>query len=626
MTLPAIASDAKPSVHAAVLLYARELLAGHAWPSTVADTLAVTGAGRSQAYAMLLRLREAAVALVAPAGRPSPEPSEAVTVAVLRAVRDFLMEHPGAVAGRGARRSYSDDFRRFVVGLATPDAIAQSLTVEQLADAAGISVGTLKDWLRVPHTPKADEEPTVEPGFESAHPDMATILSLWPSWEGTFQDFCRMLREHHRLTVSDTLVGTVLQAAGLRARKPRGRDGAPWSRGTWRKLFPGAQWLGDGTTIAFSLDGVWHTFNIEVVADPASNAVTGVTVTDTEDEQAVLAAFEHGKQTAGDPPLALTLDNKPSNHSPAVEEGVAPAELLRSTPGRGQAKAPLEGTFGLFQQTAPPLVVQGSTPRERARSFLALLFVVWAWARNGKPRPKLGGRSPADAYTQDRPTEDQAAAAKTWFAELRRRQDQARMTRAQKADPVRRTLVESALGELNIPDAEGRLAASLARYGTDALLRAIAAFRARSERGTLPPDVDAGRYLAGIARNLDTRLDLELMAEHLLAIRLRHRDLSLDALQRDLRALQSATPLDLQPQAALDRALAASPAIDFRFWARVAADALAVRTDAIVHYRHLARRVAASFTTDRQRRADLIDTLAQALTRATETAHHSRGA
>lgn len=362
------------------------------------------------------------------------------------------------------------------------------------------------------------------------------------------------------------------------------------------------------------------------MADPASNAVTGVTVTDTENEQAVLAAFEHGKQTAGEPPLALTLDNKPSNHSPAVEQGVAPAELLRSTPGRGQAKAPLEGTFGLFQQTAPPLVVQGSTPRERARSYLALLFVLWAWARNGKPRRKLGGLSPADAHAQSRPTEDQLAAAMKWFAELRRRQEQTRKTRAQKADPIRRALLESALAELGIPDTEGRLAASLARYGIDALLRAIAAFRARLERGTLPPDVDAGRYLAGFARNLDTRLDLERMGEHLLAIRLRHRDLSLDALQRDMRSLQSVTQAEHQPQAAIDCALAAGPSIDFRFWVRVAADALAATTHAVANYRHLVRRVAASFSTDRDRRAALIDALAQAVARATETAQHPLGA
>ena len=107
-----------------MLLLAREILGDQPWPDTVAGVLSITGAGRSQAYALLPRLREVAAALVAPAGRPAPEPSSATesasgaaTVAVLRAVRDFLMEHPGAVTGTGDRRRYSDGLRRFVAGL-----------------------------------------------------------------------------------------------------------------------------------------------------------------------------------------------------------------------------------------------------------------------------------------------------------------------------------------------------------------------------------------------------------------------------------------------------------------------------------------------------------------------------
>ncbi|MSP71363.1 MAG: hypothetical protein EXR76_04095, partial [Myxococcales bacterium] len=257
-----------------------------------------------------------------------------------------------------------------------------------------------------------------------------------------------------------------------------------------------------------------------------------------------------------------------------MKDGIAPTELLSATPGRGQAKAPLEGAFGLFQQLAPPLVVRGDTPRERARSDLALLFVVWAWARNGKPRAKLRGRSPAEAYAQDRPTADEIAAAKEHLAELRRREDLARQTRAQKVCPVRRTLLEGALADLGIPDPKGHLAGSLSRYGIDALLRAIALFRARLERDTVPPDAEHGRYFAGIVRNLDTRLDLERMGEHLLEIRLRHGDLTLAALNRELRAQRDGTPV-------VDRAVAADASIDFRFWTRAAVGALASMADPV---------------------------------------------
>ena len=150
MNLPSTSPNAKPSVVAAVLLLARELLAGRPWPETADDILAVTGAGHSQAYTMLRRLREVTVTLAMSAGRPPAQACDDASRAVLTAVRDFLMEHPGAVAGRGPRRRYSEELRRFVVGLTAPDGVGRTLTVEQLADTSGVPLGTLKDWLRAP--------------------------------------------------------------------------------------------------------------------------------------------------------------------------------------------------------------------------------------------------------------------------------------------------------------------------------------------------------------------------------------------------------------------------------------------------------------------------------------------
>ena len=43
-------------------------------------------------------------------------------------------------------------------------------------------------------------------------------------------------------------------------------------------------------------------------------------------------------------------------------------------------------------------------------------------------------------------------------------------------------------------------------------------------------------------RNLDTRLDLERMGEHVLEIRLRQGDLTLAALNRELRARRKSSP------------------------------------------------------------------------------------
>lgn len=631
MTVAVTASAAKPAVQAAVLLWGREFVGtGQPWPRTVAEVLDQTGAGKSQAYATLARLRQAAAGLDKPCGRPAAHVAADDQLAVLLALRDFLLDHPGATVGRGTRRHYSDTFRRFAVELGGPGGPAAALPVERLAETLAVPLGALKGWLRrpapAPPEPRDPLPSSAEPAAQTGatkpaqpfttRPEIATILAEWPNWHGTFGDFCRMLREQHGLPYGGTFIASVLQAAGLRSRRQRKRPAAPWSRATFRTLFPGAQWLGDGTTVALCLNDEHFAFNVEALVDPApSAALVGVVVTDTEDEQAVLAAFDHGCLTTGAPPLALTLDNRPSNHSPAIARGVAPTTLLHATPGRPEAKAPVEGAFGLFRQTAPPLVVRGHTDRELARSFLALLLTLWAWTRNGKPRRRLGGRTPADAYRQDRPSPEEIEQAHAWITELQRRELLARTTRAARNDPVRRQLLEQGLLELDIAYPDHRLAASLACYATDAILQALATFGAKRRLGTLPPDAPPDRYVAGIVRRINERLELEHTADALLHLRLRQRDLTLEPLQQDLRRLRATLDRPALIQILIDRALTAAPRIEFRFWLKEIATEIAKAGDRITAalYTPLARRVAASFSTDRDRRAELVHVLAAAI-------------
>ena len=119
-------------------------------PSTNSAIIALAGAGKSQAYAMLTRLESACNTLERP---PGPLPNEAqpdTIMVVLAAVRDFLLKHPGAAAERGSRHRYSDTFRRFVLGLLAPGGRAAGLTVEQAAESTGVPVGSPQGWLRRP--------------------------------------------------------------------------------------------------------------------------------------------------------------------------------------------------------------------------------------------------------------------------------------------------------------------------------------------------------------------------------------------------------------------------------------------------------------------------------------------
>jgi hypothetical protein len=625
------AAALKPSIAAAVLLLARILSAPVRRALTSEQIAETTGASRSQAYEMLPRLVDLCDGLHRPAGRPAaaPERDTNFTVVCCR-VRDYVIEHPGTVSGHGARRSYSDAFRAFVLDLAAPGQPAADLTLEQLAEASGVPLGTLKDWRRLPGTaeptaPSPDAPPEAPPNAPTAsrpvelsqlagHPQIATLLDAWMRWQGRFGAFCSHVWRDLRLPWRRTFIARLLEASGLRQPQRRKTPRPTWNRDTFRRLFPGAQWLGDGTTLAIRLRGRWHAFNLQATLDVDSNALVGLEVADVENQDAVLQAFRHGEATTGEPAIALTLDNKPCNHTNTLAQAVDPTVIVPATPGRGQAKASLEGTFGLFAQTAPPLQVDGADERELARSILHLVVLVWSWTRNGKPRKRLGGRSPADYYHAAEPTEEERAAARAHADDLRRRNERARETRRRRADPLRRQLLQEALRRNDIHDPGDHLAADLARYATSAILFAIALFETKRNQGTLSDIQHPERYLAGIIHNRNQAEETEQTATRLLELRLRHRDLRLAPLEANIQWVRDTTPPGQQPRRLLDLALDAERLIDFRFYAAAAARALEDLGPQLAHalYPHLARAVAARFQLPRERRDHLVSTLARA--------------
>jgi hypothetical protein len=619
-------------VVAALLLLVQDLVPGCPdWPRTASDALALTGAGKSQAYEMLGRLRNLLPALLGSPGRPAAPPpvEDRTTLIVAVAVRDYLQAHPGAACGGRERTAYTDPFRRFVVGLAGPDQPGQTLSVADLAFATGVPAGTLKDWLRQPHPaglaaedmvlgkggPCEVEDDAEGPTVSIHNTHLRLTAALWPSWQGPFKAFCRMLRVEHQLPYGDTFIGNCLQALGIRERCPQRPVEAAWSSGTYRTLFPGAQWVGDGTDIAIRWGSDTFVFNVEAILDVASNALVGLTVSDTEDEEALRLAYESALETTGAAPTALTLDNRPSNHSPGAVAGTPDTTLLRSTPARGQSKAPIEGAFGLFQQALPSLSVPACTPREQARTVLHLVLQAWGRGRNGKPRKKLGDRTPAQAYIGARPTPEDVRNARLWIQELQRRQQQAQATREARRDPVRIELLTRGLSDLNIPDPDLRLTVALAGYSREAIASGLAIFYAKQDNGTVPSEADPGRYLGGIIRNRHEQLELERISVHLLEQRIRLGDLTLAPLKlaaRQLRVVMS--PYEL-PKAFVDSALDATTAVDFRFWVQAATEALSElpADQKSLFYRTLAWRIAATYSTSRDRRTELLARLADAL-------------
>lgn len=571
---------------------------------------------------MLERVKAALGKLHHPPGR-SPRPAdEKAELDLLVAVREFLMEHPGCVESRESRRVYHPSYRDFVLGELGPGGAAESLTHERAALLLGIPLGTLKDWLAVPkqvptssaESPTAGDPPKTvdpkEPHFEIANPRIATILREFPRWKGSFDSFCRFLSDQWDIHLGKTFIATVLEMDGLRRPNRRGREKRHWSPGTFRALFPGAQWIGDGKMVVIEWLGEKMVFNLEAFLDNASNAVVGLEITDTEDEAAVLAAHAHALSTTGEAPLAVSLDRRSSNHTDAVRDAVAPADLMATIKARPTAKAPVEGLFGLFSQTAPPLLVTGITSREQARSALRLFILGWAWARNRRPRQRLGGRTPADFYQQARPTPEEIEAAKEYLLELKRREESARRTLAQKADPVRRQLLDEAFQELGIVDPDGLLLPRLAAYySVEAIIQGLATFRSKTRMGTIPIGADPGRYLAGIIRRIHGTIEDQYFAEALLELRIRHREISLSRIEAEAASMtREARSTSQLSWDLLKRALSATHTIDYRFWFQRTKSALADLTATMrkALYTWMTRIISRAHQVQRDRRRELI--------------------
>jgi hypothetical protein len=529
------------------------------------------GASRTTAYKARRALEAQLPELLRPPGRPALEaPSPSLDASPLHArVRDFLFDHPGCVTGSALRRSYADRYRLFVL-----DLVAEQVDVPlaELAALVGVPLSTLEDWLRGAR-PQVEQQapPAAREGPTVAH--VESVLDAWAAWRGGFRAFCGHVQLHRRLPLSRQHISDILSAHGIRVPASKGRppDAAAYRR-TFEAFFPGAQWIGDGMELRVEVDGVPYFANLELNVDVASGALDGASHRPTEDANAVVEAFTDGVQATGAPPLALLLDNKPSNHCAAVDDALGDGTIkLRARPYTPTDKPHVEGAFGLFSQEAPELVVD-TEPATLAAQVAALVFMTWARAVNHRPRSDRGDQSRVELYRNTRPTPDEIAQAKRRFAERLATHERARETRRRKQDPVARRALDAAFERLGLADPDQRMREGLACWPIDAVLAGIALHEGKKKRATLPDGVDA-RYLRGVIVNLATEAECMAIADTLLDERLRACDHALRGLRDARDRLQRATDdLPALIKSYTQRAVHAHRQLDRHYWLRAAAD------------------------------------------------------
>jgi hypothetical protein len=578
--VPEVGAPVSPLLVAALLLAGGEHLRALGLPHpTVQQVIEATGASRSRAYELRDALLAGLPSLLRPVGRP-PAPTRAVdpnTAYELRGdMATFVMDHPGCVYGGPERRRYDDTFRRFVLDLREqhPD-----VDLEHFADAIRVPLGTLKEWLG-----RGPESGTGERGEDTSMQDDASttsqsaqiqvVLSSWKTWRGSFGDFCAHLRDQQRISFGRSLISQILFVNGQ--RRPQRRGGRSPDeralRGAFETFFGGAQWVGDGSPIPVTINGQRFVFNLELMVDAYSGGFIGMSARDEEDSAAVTEALSDGVATTHEAPLAVLLDNRPSNHTPQVDAALGDVTLrIRATTFRPQNKAHVEGGFGLFQQSIPALDLRGHEPRELARQVLVLVAQTWARTLNHRPRDDRGGRSRVELYNEPL-TAEQVDAARAALQERCKKQERARLTALNRQDPIVRALLDDAFQRLDLLDPEHHLRVAIARYPIDIVVEGIATFEAKRHVGTLPPGVDA-RYLLGIVQNLGHEREGLAIALALLRARLDARDRMLAPLVQAREDARRHSP-DLRDRLLrfADLALATDRRVDRLFWLLAAAD------------------------------------------------------
>jgi hypothetical protein len=545
------------------------------------DVLEATGATKSRAYELARDLSDRLADLVVPVGRPPTKIAEPAVVAgraavdreLTRDVLAYLLAHPGAAQRTSTKTHYDDGYRDLVVRLCTQHS---ELDVAELADALMLPVTTLRDWLRAaracvdPSTPTrdtdaADPSPATMAGSVSdLHAQ--TVLVQWSSWRGTFSAFCEHVQHHHGVPLGRTAIASLLELTGR--RKPNRRPGRSpdeiATRDSFESFFPNAVWVGDGYEFSVELDGERFDFNLELIVDANTAAAVGLDVRDHEDSAAVISSFEDAVHTTSSASIALLLDNKPSNHAPTVHEAFAGTLVIPATKARPQNKGHVEGAFGLFSQHAPPLRLDGDTPKQRAQALALLCMQLFFAAMNMRPRADKRGRSRIELHRQVTPTPEQIEQAKAALQARLDKQLAAQQTLRERQDPAKRAYLDAALEHLGLSDPTGHVQAAIAGYALDDIANGVAIFEGKQRTETLPEGVDV-RYLLGIVRNIAKQREGMAITTALWDERMKARDAVFVALGAERDTLTHTDDLARLIDF-VDRAINADHEIERYFW------------------------------------------------------------
>jgi hypothetical protein len=438
--------------------------------------------------------------------------SDQLTIDVLR----YRAEHPGAVVEHADHKNYSDAFKYFILN--RHDHESAFMTQEEFANGAEIPRDTLRTWLAQDRTPLLPENAVAKP--KAVIPVNATeivrqIAERFENWQGSTRDF--MSHTAKALGVKANQIKRVLCIIGMLSL-PKRRTYR--YRGSTEKLAPGTMLVTDGKDISIHLTGSQEhrQLNWQAMIDQTTGTDVGFAITPNENANGIHQALEAALSFMdGQAPAAILCDNKPCYDDAELQEKIKPiCDVIKATPGRGENKAIVEGSFSLFEQRVGKICLDDSSKPALINSAVGEIIRTYTATTNHVPRAEFDGKSRAHVLYEYVSDPQQQARDQAFLKRLKAQHARPFARRAQ-PDPRSRELLDEAFMRYGLlpKDPSGNLRAFLSEFEPAAIKTALAIFRTRQERGKIKTPW-AHRYLAKLIRNLQEELDLQCCEDELL--------------------------------------------------------------------------------------------------------------
>ena len=491
--------------------------AGLILEGTVKDICKQAGVNRTQVYEKKIQLTKAFEKVELPEPGRSPVKADpdsdldnagwALQVTVLQ----YRLDNPGAcVRHPGGRTGYSAGFRRTILDLFDDWTGSQ----ERFCALVEVPYPTLETW-KTRDANKAYEpaSPRPVPEFGPEASDVARmIIEDYAVWQGSVRDFLQY--EPGRVNLPPNQIVRVLKISKMISSKKRK---SPRYRGSTQKVQPGTILVTDGKGVSVHLtaSGETRDYNWQGMVDQTTACHTAVVVTETENVQGVVQAYEQSVDFLGRKPEAMVHDNKPIHEDRILRQTIeTETTMIPATPRRPENKAVIEGEFGKFEQAVGRIDLDDSSPENLAKSAVEEIIRAYTAGINHAGRYEFEGLSRLQVLRRACPDPEKD---KAFLENLKSRRDLNKKPDQLPTMRVARQILDKGFADFDLDpfDPQGTLRTWLSsRYTPEAIRQGLAIFATQRAKGRLHSDT-AHRYLVKVIQNCQDEIDLRKQEDYL---------------------------------------------------------------------------------------------------------------